>query len=76
MITFIAANNGRLEMTVDGHRVLFADTPEDVADIIRANADPGQDDVPMSSSMDFASEEGFATDHAARAMFEVGIALV
>jgi len=67
---FLAAKDGKIEVTLEGGQVLKIESSEDVAflnglvDFTTANC---------SSSMDFASEYGFQTNNGAWEMLEAGL---
>ena len=65
---FIGANNGGIEVFIGvGNKVGFAKTPKMLAYILDTKKIFGE--VVFTSSMDFASENGFATDDGAKEMF-------
>jgi hypothetical protein len=71
MIDFIGANNGKIEMTLLVEKVVTAESSEEVADAISTYG--MAEDCWMSSSMDFASEHGFASDSEAKEIFNLGV---
>ena len=71
MIDFIVAKNGKIEMTILVEKVVTAESSKEVADAISTYG--LADDFWMSSSMDFASENGFASDDDAKEMFNLGV---
>ena len=70
-IRFISARNGGIQMYSNpGEQVAWAKTPEMIAYALRTK---GADDIIMgSSSMDFASEEGFDLDEDATILWDKG----
>ena len=70
-IRFISAHNGGIQMYSNpGELVAWAKTPEMIAYALRTK---GADDIIMgSSSMDFASEEGFDLDEDATILWDEG----
>ena len=73
MIDFISAKNGGIEFTTICDTKVFGATLEECALII---AKQGLANTVMgSSSMDFASEEGFETDTGAMEMYQYAIKL-
>ena len=65
---FIGANNGGIEVFIGvGNKVGFAKTPKMLAYILDTKKIFGE--VMFTSSMDFASENGFATDDGAKELF-------
>ena len=70
-IRFIAAHNGGIQMYSNpGELVAWAKTPEMIAYALRTK---GADEIIMgSSSMDFASENGFKNDEDAMTLWEDG----
>ena len=69
---FISANNGGIEVDIGvGNQVGFAKTPKMLAYILDTKKIFGE--VMFTSSMDFASENGFATDDGAKEFFNNAI---
>ena len=71
MIDFITANNGQIEMFSNGSSVAKAATSKSIAYFLQQNGFDGE--VMASSSMDFASEEGFDSDDSALNLWEQGV---
>ena len=65
---YFKAADGEVVVTIDQQPVGSASTAEDLARILLENAVSTADDCYCSSSVDFASEEGFATDDDAHDM--------
>ena len=65
---FIGANNGGIEVFIGvGNKVGFAKTPKMLAYILDTKKIFGE--VMFTSSMDFATENGFDTDDGAKQLF-------
>ena len=72
MIDFVYANYGKIILALlDDAQVVTAESAKEVADAISTHG--LADHVYMSSSMDFASEYGFASDGDAKEMFVQGL---
>lgn len=71
MINYLSADNGAiLLLDENGEDMFIATSPALVADAIKEYGI--SDKVMFSSTMDFASEEGFASDADAWKMFKAG----
>ena len=68
--TFIAAKDGKIEITIEGGNVLKADSAEDIAFL---NGLVDFSTFNCSSSMDFANEYGFSYPSAAWDMLNQGL---
>ena len=73
-IDFIDAHNGGIQMFSSSGLVGWGDTAESVAYVL--NTKGISSTVMGSSSMDFASEEGFATDNGAKILWAQALELV
>ena len=73
-VDFINAHNGGIQMWSNLGLVGWGNTPESVAYVL--NTKGIAEVVHGSSSMDFASEEGFATDDGAKLLWEQSLELV
>ena len=73
-IGFIAAHNGGIQMFSGGGVVGWGNTADMIAYVIKTKGLANT--VMGSSSMDFASEEGFATDDGAKLLWEQSLELV
>ena len=73
-IDFIAAHNGGIQMFSNEGVVGYGNTVEMIAYVIKTKGLANT--VMGSSSMDFASEEGFATDDGAKLLWEQSLELV
>lgn len=71
MIDFISATNGKIEMFSNGHKIADAETAKTIVYHLQENGYNGE--VMASSSMDFASEEGFEADDSATNLWEAGV---
>ena len=70
---FFNAVDASVQLTVDNTVVGSADTVDGVVELLlRANAS-AQDRIMHSSDVDFASEEGFATDSCAHALIDAAL---
>ena len=73
-VDFISAHNGGIQMYSDSGLVGWGDTAESVAYVL--NTKGISSTVMGSSSMDFASEEGFDSDDGASFLFKKALELV
>ena len=73
-IDYINAHNGGIQMYSDSGLVGWGDTAESVAYVL--NTKGISSTVMGSSSMDFASEEGFATNGGAHILWAQALELV
>ena len=74
-IRFISANKGGIELFSDpGVKIGYAKEPTKLAELIKVFG--LGDDVYTSSSMDFADEEGFATQNGAHVLWEKAINVI
>ena len=75
-VSYISAHNGGIQMFSDNEIgiVGYGKTPESVAYVL--NTKGIADTVYQSSSMDYASEEGFDTDDGAAFLFKKALELV
>ena len=70
---FFNAVDAQVKLTVDDTVVGFADSVDALVELLlRANV-RATDRIMFSSDMDFASEEGFATDDAAHELLEAAL---
>ena len=70
---FFNAVDAQVQLTVDNTVVGAADTVDGLVEVLlRANV-KATDRIMFSSDMDFASEEGFATDSAAHELLEAAL---
>ena len=73
-VDFIDAHNGGIQMFSSSGLVGWGDTAESVAYVL--NTKGISSTIMGSSSMDFASEEGFATDNGAKILWAQALELV
>lgn len=73
-VDFISAHNGGIQMYSDSGLVGWGDTAESVAYVL--NTKGISSTVMGSSTMDFASEEGFATNGGAHILWAQALELV
>ena len=73
-VDFISAHNGGIQMYSDSGLVGWGNTAESVAYVL--NTKGIAETVMGSSSMDFASEEGFDSDDGASFLFKKALELV
>tara|TARA_R110001592_G_scaffold236760_1_gene495350 strand:- start:4010 stop:4258 length:249 start_codon:yes stop_codon:yes gene_type:complete len=71
MIDFINANNGNIEMFSNGNKIADAKTAKTISNCLIKNGYNGE--VMASSSMDFATEEGFDSDDGALNLWNTGV---
>ena len=67
---FFNAEDAQVKVSIAQQVVGFADNATALAQLLKANSVTQNDDLFFSSSVDFASEEGFANDSAAHAIIE------
>lgn len=71
MINFVTANDSKVELFAGNTLVAACSTISEIFDaLVKFGFDGGY----YSSSMDFATEEGFAYDSEAKEMFEIALA--
>ena len=71
MFVFFNAEDGGIKLSIEQQPVGWAGTAEELAAILmKNNVNPSSDSIFCSSDVDFASEEGFATDDAAHEMID------
>ena len=73
-VDFISAHNGGIQMFSRDGLVGWGNTPESVAYVL--NTKGIAETIMGSSSMDFASEEGFDSDDGASFLFKKALELV
>ena len=73
-VDFISAHNGGIQMFSSDGLVGWGNTPESVAYVL--NTKGMAESIMGSSSMDFASEEGFDSDDGASFLFKKALELV
>lgn len=70
MFVFFNAEDAQVKVTVDNTVAGFADTVDGLVEILLQNNVSSADTLMHSSDVDFASEEGFATDDCAHALID------
>lgn len=73
MFVFFNAEDAQVKVTVDNVVAGFADTVDGLVEILLQNNVSSADTLMHSSDVDFASEEGFATDDCAHTLIEQAI---
>lgn len=73
MIDFINAKNGKIELFSNSQKIADAETAKTIRYYLQENGYNGE--VMASSSMDFATEEGFDSDDAAIKLWEAGVTM-
>lgn len=73
---FFGADQGKISVEVDKRWAGTASTAQELADLLAAHSvDVDTATMYHSSSVDFASEEGFATDNCAHALIDTALDL-
>ena len=73
---FFNAEDAQVKVSIAQQVVGFADNATALAQLLKANSVTQNDDLFFSSSVDFASEEGFANDNAAHDIIESAVAML
>jgi hypothetical protein len=73
---FLNAEDGSIVVSIDKNVVACAFTAKELAEVFKANKVTEADSIYCSSSIDFASEEGFKNDEAAHKMINKALALI
>jgi len=73
MIDFINAKNGKIEMFSNGQKIADAKTAKTISNCLIKNGYNG--DVMASSSINFATEEGFDHDDGALNLWNTGVTM-
>ena len=73
MFVYFNAEDAQVKLSIDSNVVGYADNAQQLANMLRANNVTQNNEMYFSSSVDFASEEGFANDNAAHAIIEDAI---
>jgi hypothetical protein len=74
MYVFFSAKDKTVELHVEDNYVGCAENADELLGLLVKNNVTGSDEIYNSSSVDFASEEGFATDDCAHAMINTALA--
>jgi len=73
MFVYFNAEDAPVKLSIDSKVIGYADNAQQLANLLSANNVTANNEMYFSSSVDFASEEGFATDSAAHAIIEDAI---
>jgi hypothetical protein len=73
---FLSAEDCSIVVSIDKNVVACAFTAKELAEVFKANKVTEADSIYCSSSVDFASEEGFKNDEAAHKMINKALALI
>jgi hypothetical protein len=76
MFVFLNAEDGSIVVSINKEPVACAFTAKELAEVFTANNVTADADIYCSSSIDFASEEGFATDDEAHAIINEALELI
>jgi len=76
MFVYFNAEDAQVKLSIDSNVVGYADNAQQLANMLRANNVTQDNEMYFSSSVDFASEEGFANDNAAHEIIESAVALL
>jgi hypothetical protein len=76
MFVFLNAEDGSIVVSINKEPVACAFTAQELADIFTANNVSANSDIYCSSSIDFASEEGFDSDDDAHAIINEALELI
>jgi hypothetical protein len=73
---FLNAEYGSIVVSINKEPVACAFTAKELAEVFKANKVTADSDIYCSSSVDFASEEGFKNDEAAHKMINKALKLI
>ena len=73
MFVYFNAEDAQVKLSIDSNVVGYADNAKQLANLLSANNVTADNDMYFSSSVDFASEEGFATDDCAHNIIEAAL---
>ena len=76
MFVYFNAEDAQVKLSIDSNVVGYADNAKQLANMLRSNNVTTEQDMYFSSSVDFASEEGFATDNCAHNIIEDAVAML
>ena len=76
MFVYFNAENAQVKLSIDSAVIGYAYNAQQLANMLRANNVTQNNEMYFSSSVDFASEEGFANDNAAHEIIESAVALL
>lgn len=74
MFVFFNAEDAQVKVSIAQQAVGYASTADELLALLQANNVTLQDDLYFSSDVDFASEEGFATDSCAHNIIDAAVA--
>jgi hypothetical protein len=74
MFVYFNAEDAQVKLSIDSTVAGYADNAQQLAHLLRANNVTQNNDMYFSSSVDFASEEGFATDDCAHNIINSAVA--
>ena len=74
MFVFFNARNARIKLTIDDDVKGYYDDADELYNAFVEYGVTLDDDLLFSSDVDFASEEGFATDDCAHAIIDAAVA--
>ena len=76
MFVYFNAEDAQVKLSIDSNVIGYADNAQQLANLLRSNNVTAEQEMYFSSSVDFASEEGFANDNAAHEIIESAVALL
>ena len=76
MFVYFNAEDAQVKLSIDSNVVGYADNAQQLANMLRSNNVTAEQDMYFSSSVDFASEEGFATDNCAHNIIDDAVAML
>ena len=76
MFVYFNAEDAQVKLSIDSNVVGYADNAQQLANLLRSHKVTADNDMYFSSSVDFASEEGFATDDCAHAIINDAVAML
>lgn len=76
MFVYFNAEDAQVKLSIDSNVVGYADNAQQLANLLSANNVTADNEMYFSSSVDFASEEGFANDNAAHDIIESAVAML
>jgi len=76
MFVFFNAENAAIKLSIEQQAVGYASTAAELAALLRKHNVTLADRLMHSSDVDFASEEGFATDSCAHNIIDEALALL
>ena len=76
MFVYFNAEDAQVKLSIDSKVIGYADNAKQLANLLRSNNVTAEQEMYFSSSVDFASEEGFANDNAAHDIIESAVAML